>query len=119
MFADQAYYTDVYHGNIISKDKLEKYLEEASDDINSLCFGKIIGIGFECLYPRQQELIKKAVCRQAEYNFQYGSYLDSPLKSYSAGSTSVSMENTKENEVQTTSKVIRLLEDTGLRCRVL
>lgn len=118
VYADKEYYEKTYLGTIILQN-IEKYLRDASDDIDGLCFGRIKGKGFENLSEFQQDRIKKAVCLQAEYSYQYGSYLNNPMKSYSVGKTSVNLETTEFNGIQTTGRVIQLLEDTGLRCLAL
>lgn len=104
---------------IIPHDKLEKALAKAERDVDHLCFGRIKGKGFENLSPYQQNLIKEAICLQADYTEQYGPYLNSPLKSYTAGSTKVDMADVTCGGISTTQEIINLLEDTGLRCRVL
>lgn len=118
MYADELYYTDTFLGTVITTE-IEKYLDKASDDIDSMCYGRIRGKGFNNLSEFQQDRIKKAVCEQAEYMFQYGSYLNSPMKSYSVGKTSVNLEVTKVNGIHTIPRVIQLLEDTGLKCLTL
>lgn len=100
---------------LITQD-LENKLAKAEREINHLCFGRINGKGFDSLSPYQQNLIKEAVCLQAEYTEQYGTYINCPIKSYSAGSTRVAADTSYGN---TTQEIINLLEDTGLRCRVL
>lgn len=105
--------------NIISQEELEKSLIKAEREIDHLCFGRIKGKGFDNLSPFQKELIKEAVCLQADYDKQYGPYLNSPLKGYSAGSTRIEMANVTYGGIATTQEIINLLEDTGLRCRVL
>lgn len=112
------YYTEIYGGKLISED-LERKLNKAEREINHLCFGRIEGRGFDNLTEFQQEYIRQAVCLQADYIEQYGSYINSPLKGYSAGSTKVEMANVTYGGISTTEEVINLLEDTNLRCRVL
>ncbi len=119
MYATPKYYTDEYGGTLISQDELEKKLSQAERDIDHLCFGRIKGKGFESLTQFQQDLIKNAVCLQADYMYQYGTYLSSPMKSYSVGSTRVEMANVTYCGIATTQEVINALEDTGLRCRTL
>lgn len=105
--------------DIISQEELEKYLKKAEREIDHLCFGCIKGKGFENLSPFQKELIKEAVYLQAEYDKQYGPYLNSPLKGYSAGSTKIELANVTYGGINTSQEIINLLEDTGLRCLVL
>ena len=118
VYADETYYKETYKGTIITQD-IERSLKRASEDVNSLCYGRIEGKGFENLTEFQQDRIQDAVCEQAEYTFKYGEYFNNPMKSYSVGTTSVQLQDTEINGVHTTSRVIQLLEDTGLRCLTL
>jgi hypothetical protein len=119
MYATPEYYTNEYGGTLISQENVPSRLAKAERDIDHLCFGRIKGKGFDNLSSYQQNLIKEAVCLQADYHEQYGSYINSPLKSYSAGSTRVEMADVTYCGISTTQEIINLLEDTGLRCRVL
>jgi len=119
MYATPEYYTEEYGGTLISQDDLEKKLKMAEREIDHLCFGRIKGKGFENLTPFQKDLIQEATCLQADFMQQYGSYINSPMKSYTAGSTRVELANVTYNGIATTQEVINRLEDTGLRCRVL
>lgn len=105
--------------NLIPQDELEKALVKAERDIDHLCFGRIKGKGFDKLTSYQQQLIREAVCLQADYVKQYGAYINSPLKGYSAGSTKVELADVTYGGISTSQEVINLLEDTGLRCQVL
>ncbi len=119
MYATPEYYTEEYGGTLISKDELEKKLKRAERNIDHLCFGRVKGKGFDNLTPYQQDLIQRATCLQADYLHQYGAYINSPMKSYTAGSTRVEMANVTCGGIATTQEIINLLEDTGLRCLVL
>lgn len=118
MYVTPEYYTADYGGTLISQN-LESALAKSERSIDHLCFGRIKGKGFDNLTPYQQNLIKEAVCLQADYIEQYGAYITSPLKSYSAGKTSVELNNVTYSGIATTQEIVNLLEDTGLRCLVL
>jgi len=115
-YVDPAFYND-FSGLIT--DKLNAKLEKATDQINSLTYNRIIGIGFENLTPFQQDKVKKAVCLHADFIEQYGEYINMPLSGFSAGSISVSFNAQKINGVTTTQEVINYLNQTGLTCRRL
>ncbi|AJA50061.1 hypothetical protein CPAST_c40320 [Clostridium pasteurianum DSM 525 = ATCC 6013] len=117
-YVDSDYYKNTYKGTFIPDAELDSKLELASDDINSLTYNRIIGAGFDNLTPFQQDKIKKAVCIQAEFNYQYGDYLDLPVDSYSAGSVNVSFGK-ESNGVRTPNSVVNYLSQTGLTCRIL
>lgn len=117
MYADYVYYSEEYKGTLINADD-ENLLQEASDDIDDMVFGRIRGKGFDNLTEYQQELIKKAVCSHADFNKQYGTYINAPIASYSIGKTSMSINTQKLNGIDTTVSVIKLLNRTGLTCLV-
>lgn len=113
-YVDEDYYNSCYD---IIKEKLSVKLEKATDQINSLTYNRIIGIGFDNLTPFQQDKIKKAICVHADFIEQYGSYIDMPLSGFTAGSTSINFNAQKINGVTTTQEVLNYLNSTGLSCR--
>ena len=102
-------------------DKTEVYLERASRQINTICFGRIEGYGFDNLTKHQQGLIKEAVCAHAEFSYTYKDYLSAPVASFSVSKISINFGDvgTTLNGVKTSSQVIEFLRGTGLLCRVL
>lgn len=120
MYADTDYYKSTYKGNIIPDDELENKLEAAGDKIDGLTYNRIVGIGFENLTLFQQEKIKKAVCTQADFMYQYGDYLNIPLTEYVAGSIQLNFNSASGgSHIKTTEAVMNYLSQTGLTCRVL
>ena len=117
-YVDNNYYTNTFKGDILTED-VDKKLERASDQIDSLTFNRIIGIGFDNLTKFQKDKVQKAVCIHAEFIEQYGNYIDMPLSGFSAGSTSVSFNAEKVNGITTTQEVLNYLKQTGLTCRRL
>lgn len=115
-YVDQEYYVNSFKGDIL-KENINKKLERASEQIDTLTFNRIVGIGFNNLTPFQQDKIKKAVCIHAEFHEQYGDYIDMPLSGFSAGSISVDFNGQKLNGVTTTQEVVNYLKQTGLMCR--
>lgn len=113
-YVDEDYYNSC---SDIIKENLSVKLEKATDQINSLTYNRIIGIGFDNLTPFQQDKIKKAICVHADFIEQYGSYIDMPLSGFTAGSTSISFNAQKINGVTTTQEVLNYLNSTGLSCR--
>lgn len=118
MYADVNYYKSIYKGTVILDEQLENKLELASDDIDSLTYNRINSIGFDNLTPFQQEKVKKAVCIQADFLYQYGDCLNIPVDSYSAGSVSLSFDK-DSNGVKVPNTVLNYLKQTGLTCRRL
>ena len=113
-YVDEEYYNS-FSGTIT--EKIDSKLEKATDQINSLTYNRIIGIGFDNLTPFQQDKIKKAICVHADFIDQYGNYIDMPLSSFSAGSISVNFNAQKINGITTTQEVLNYLSQTGLTCR--
>lgn len=117
-YVDNTYYSKVFEGEIL-QGSINKKLERASEQIDTLTYNRIVSKGFDNLTEFQQDKIKKAICIHAEFIEQYGSYIDMPLNSFSAGSISVSFNAEKVNGITTTQEVINLLKQTGLTCRRL
>lgn len=115
-YVDETYYS-AFSGLIT--DRIDSKLEKATDQINSLTYNRIVGIGFDNLTEFQKDKIKKAICLHADFVEQYGDYIDMPLSGFSAGSISVSFNANKINGVTTTQEVMNYLKQTGLTCRRL
>lgn len=118
-YVDSTYYEISFGGTIIPEDSIDKKLERASDQIDTLTYNRITRIGFDNLTEFQKDKIKKAICIHAEFIEQYGAYIDTPLSGFSAGSTSVSFNTNKVNGITTTQEVLNYLKQTGLTCRRL
>lgn len=115
-YADADYYKDTYKGTTIPDDDIERELARASDDIDSVTYNRIVAQGFDNLSPYQQEQVKKATCAQAEFLYQYGEFTNLPLKSFSAGSISMSLGE-EVNGVMASRTALRYLTPTGLTSR--
>ena len=119
-YADLEYYKNEYKGSIIPDEELARQIDKASDQIDSMTYNRIVSIGFDNLTPFQQNKIKKAVCSQADFLYQYGPYLEMPLTGYSAGSISLSFKPVEAGgDVKTSSEVMNLLKASGLTNRRL
>lgn len=119
-----AYATDddyeQYGGGLIPADDLEQLLEQASDQVDGLTYNRIVTKGLTGLTAFKQLRVVKAVCQQADFFYQYGDYLTTPLAGYSAGSVSLSFKAVQgAGGVQTTEAVASLLRATGLTIRGL
>lgn len=118
-YVDKVYYKESFGGVTLPEEHIEKKLERASDQIDTLTYNRINGKGFDNLTEFQKDKIKKAVCIHAEFIEQYGSYIDMPLSGFSAGSVSISFNAQKVNGITTTQEVLNYLSQTGLTCRRL
>ncbi len=115
-YVDEIFYK--YFSGLITEG-LNNKLEKATDQINSLTYNRIVGIGFDNLTEFQKDKIKKAACLHADFMEQYGEYIDMPLSGFSAGSISVNFNAQRVNGVTTTQEVLNYLKQTGLTCRML
>lgn len=112
-----------YGAGLIPAEKLEQALSRASDQIDALTYNRIKARGFENLTPFQQENVKKAVCRQADFWHQYGDLLSAPMTGFGAGSISWSFGESGfvqgAGGVRTSQEVMGLLLPTGLANRAV
>ena len=71
--------------------------------------------------PYQQELVRRAVCEQAEFRHDNADMLETPLSSYSINGVSMQFGgNVRElGGVVTTRQITNLLQQTGLTYRGL
>ncbi|MGO4345534.1 hypothetical protein AB4Z45_08590 [Paenibacillus sp. MCAF9] len=107
-----------YGDGQIPSEELDRELQLASDQVDSLTYNRIVGRGLVGLSAFQQLNVIKAVCQQASFGYQYGDYLTMPLAGYSAGSVSLSFKTVEgAGGVQTTEAVTSLLRATGLTNR--
>ena len=94
------------------------YLREASRNIDSLTFNRIVAKGFDKLTEFQQELIKEACCRQADFLYENKDAIASILDSYAINGVSMhfgtgfNVEVVQGIPVQKTTE--SLLVQTGL-----
>lgn len=119
-YVEYEYYKDTFKGSL-DENAATKLLEEASDQVDRLTYGRIRRKGFDNLTEYQQEMIKKAVCHQAEFINNYGEYLNSPLSGFSIGDVSLSFgkENQGPGGVIADKKTLDYLAQTGLTVRRL
>lgn len=115
-YVDESYYS-TFSGLIT--EGLNNKLEKATDQIDSLTYNRIVGIGFDNITEFQKDKVRKAICIHADFIEKYGEYIDMPLSGFSAGSISVNFNAQKINGVTTTQEVVNYLKQTGLTCRRL
>lgn len=90
-YADSAYYTNTFFGDAIPAEQQAKFLQRASDDIDTLTYNRIVWTGFDKLTALQQTQIQKAVCYQAEHLYNYGDMAMMGVHSYSLNGMQVDM----------------------------
>lgn len=98
-------------------------LSQAEYDVDALTFNRIRAAGgMSALTEFQQELVKRAICLQADFRHEYGYLLDNPLSGYGINGVSMQLDRSvliQEGPVRTTSAVMSLLQQTGLTYRGL
>ena len=116
IYADKDYYQNTYKGSSLSSDnELNKYLQEATDDVNTLTFNRIVGKGFDNLTDFQKDIIQRVCCQFAEFKFEI-------LSSYSINGVSQSFGNNNLNVkliegIAIPFRLYKLLGQTGLTCK--
>lgn len=82
-YADAAYYKDVYGGDTIPEEDIEKCLRTASRHIDSLTYNRIVGRGIENLTEFQQDIIREVCCEMADFEYENADMIQSVLQNYS------------------------------------
>ena len=110
-------YTTLGYDTIPAED-LERYLNEASRNVDTLTFNRIVAMGFDRLTDFQQEIVQDVVCRQANFLYENADAIASILDSYSINSVSMQFGsgfnvNVAEG-VPVQNTVYSILKQTGL-----
>lgn len=123
IYADAAYYGDVYGGDTVPVESLGKSLQKASRHIDSLTYNRIIGRGFFCLSEFQQDIIREVCCEMADFEYENMDMLESVLQSYSINGVSMNFGaswNVKViSGVAVKADTYRKLQQTGLCCAII
>ena len=102
---------------------VDRYLREASRNIDTLTFNRIVAKGFDNLTEFQQELIKEVCCKQAEFLFNNADAIASILDSYAINGVSMQFGTgfnvVIEGGLPIQRTVYSLLEQTGLCWRAI
>lgn len=111
-----------YGSKILDDKEIEKYLELASIDINRATLTRIERRGFNNLTTQQKGLIIKAICSQAEYIKEEGTYDDESISSYSIGGD-LTINETESQDMADKLKISKVafsyLKRTGLTPRII
>ena len=120
-YVDVTYYQDTYKGTTIPSDEIEKRLNEASSHVDSLTFNRIVGRGFDNLTQFQQDIVKKVVCKLADFEYENEDLIKTVLSSYSINGVAMSFGSGWNVEIQNGIAISKddycLLRQTGLTCR--
>lgn len=114
-------YMDMGYDAIPVED-LDSALKDASRQVDSLTFNRIVKRGFENLTEFQQGIIKEVVCRHAGFLYENADALSSVFDSYSINSVSMKFGTgfnvMSEGGIPIERTLYALLEQTGLCCRL-
>ncbi|NBI64933.1 hypothetical protein D3Z38_18300 [Clostridiales bacterium] len=121
-YAEPADYAK-WGGGSIPEDQLEKALRTASRHVDSLTHNRIVGRGFSSLTEFQKEIVKEAVCLQADFEHENADEIDTILSSYSINGVSAQFGESWNvfigAGVAMKRDTYELLKQTGLCCRLL
>ena len=96
----------------------DKFIEDASRQVDTLTFNRIVAIGFDRLTEFQKEIVKKVVCEQAEFLQNNADAISSIFDTYSINSVSMKFGTGVNfdviNGVPMQRTTYSLLEQTGL-----
>ena len=114
-------YTEMGY-SVIPSESVDKYLVDASRQIDTLTFNRIVAKGFDNLTEFQQDIVKEVVCKQADFIYENKDAIESILDSYSINGVSMRFGTgfnvVMECGLPTQHTVYSLLEQTGLCCRL-
>ena len=121
-FATPDDYMYGFGGRKILPAELPQKLLKASDDVNTLTFGRARA-RWDTLTDFQKATIKRVTCMQADFCEDNADIISNVLTSYSINGVSMSFDVSKAWNVYADDGVImeqstyRLLSQTGLTCR--
>lgn len=117
-YATSADYAQYGSGNI-QPEELDKILHNASRQIDSLTFNRIVGKGFDNLTDFQQEIITESCCKLADFLHDNADLLGSAFSSYSVNGVSMHFGGVSVaviNGIPIRKDIYSLLSQTGLCC---
>ena len=106
----------------LSADEAGQFLKDASRNIDTLTFNRIVAKGFDNLTEFQQEIIKECVCKQADFLYENADAINSVFDTYSINSVTMKFGTgfsvCLDDGVPILTSVYAILKQTGLCCRV-
>ena len=120
-YVTAADYAQYGSGNI-QPEELDKILHNASRQIDSLTFNRIVGKGFDNLTDFQQEIITESCCKLADFLHDNADLLDSALNAYTVNGVSMHFGGVSVaviNGIPIRKDIYSLLSQTGLCCTSL
>lgn len=122
-YADEIYYKNVYGGDAIADEFLNKALKTASRHIDTLTYNRIAGRGIFSLTEFQQNIIRESVCRLADFESENADMIQSVLQQYAINGVSMTFGSSWNVQVQNGVAISRadyaFLCQSGLCCASL
>lgn len=120
-YADSSLYLQISKDSNMPGSKVNKYLKEASRNIDILTYNRIVKKGFDNLTEFQKEIIQEVCCDQASFLYENEGILKTYLSNYSINGVNMSLGNSWnvyiEGGVAMDRNVYEKLSMTGLCCR--
>lgn len=120
-YVDSKYYLETYKGTSLDSNNVDKYLKQASRDIDVLTFNRILEKGFDNLTEYQQELIKEVCCEHTSFLIDNEELLKTYVSAYAINGVSMNFggfNNVYASQGVIMDKVLyQRLCLTGLCCR--
>ena len=118
-YAARQDYEELYGADeTLTGEDLDRALWQASRDADRLTLGRIEAAGgAEALPERAAELVRRAVCSQANWLLEEGSAWRQGLKQYDVGGVSMTFEGTAAQDCGICTGMRELLLLSGLSCR--
>ena len=88
-YVDKSYYIDVFKGNMIDENDIDKSLRKESRHIDTLTLNRVNGLGFENLTDFQKDIIKEVTCELAEFEYENAELIENVLSSHSINGVSM------------------------------
>jgi hypothetical protein len=121
-YADAEYYKNIFKGDVIPGDAMEKAFRQASRHVDSLTYNRIVSWGFSNLSEFQRDMIREVVCLQAEFEHENADQINSVLSSYSLNGVSMQFGESwnvfTDKGIAMRRDVFVMLSQTGLCCRL-
>lgn len=117
MYADWAYYTETFGGQL-PRHIIDPKLKEAAEAVDALTFSRINAIGFDKLTPHQRQKVQEACCVQAEFLHENADAIESAFTEYSINGVTMKFGNpalyTIKDGLAISTRAYSLLRQTGL-----
>lgn len=119
-YVNYAQYTALGY-DTLTEANAERYLADASRNVDSLTFNRIVAQGYDNLTEFQQGIIQEVVCKQADFLFDNADAINSILKGYSINGVSMDFSGGLNvayvNGIPVQSSVLAILDQSGLTWR--